>query len=330
MYMRPEQLLEKYPLDVKSISKGRECYICDTSRGTVALHEYYGSLERAAFLADMLTYLKQKGLLVEGMIASAEGEWIVTDEEERRFLLSECFSGAECDVKKEEDMYQAVKILARLHKYSKQYAQEIPELIRQNLSTLTEVFEKHNRELRQIKNYIRGRKKKNAFEALFMKQYDAFYKRAEDVTAALSDEMLSEEAYGFCHGDFNQHSIVFAKQGIALVGLGRFTYDLQVRDLANFVRKMMEKNEWNPKLGIKLIAEYEKENSMNQQEKECLYLFLSYPEKFWKLASHYNHANKSWLCERDVEKLEKLILQEEKRDKFLQELKHDTFVPFHF
>ena len=320
MYMRPEQLLEKYSLDVKNISKGRECYLCDTSQGAVALREYYGSAERAAFLAGMLTHLKQDGLLVEGMIASAEGDWLVVDEEERRFLLSEFFSGAECDVKKEEDMYQAVKILAKLHKSSKEYAQEMPEIIRRNLSTLTEVFEKHNRELRQIKNYIRGRKKKNAFEALFMKQYDNFYKKAEDVTAALSGKKLSEEVYGFCHGDFNQHSIIFAKQGIAVVGLEHFTYDLQVRDLANFVRKMMEKNEWNAELGIKLIAAYEKEYSLNKQEKECLYLFLAYPEKFWKIASHYNHANKSWLCERDVEKLEKLILQEEKRDKFLKGL----------
>lgn len=330
MYMRPEQLLEKYPLDVKNISKGRESYLCDTSMGIVALHEYQGSAERAAFLAGMLAHLKQEGLLVEGIIASAEGEWLVADEEERRFLLSEYFSGAECDVKKEEDMYQAVKILARLHRSAKEYPEEMPELIRRNLSTLAEVFEKHNRELRQIKNYIRGRKKKNAFEELFMRQYDNFYKKAEDVTAALAGKKLSKESYGFCHGDFNQHSIVFAKQGIAVVGLERFTYDLQVRDLANFVRKMMEKNEWNAELGIRLIDIYEKGYGLNCQEKECLYLFLAYPEKFWKIANHYNHANKSWLCERDVEKLEKLILQEEKRNKFLQELRQYTFVPFHF
>ena len=329
MYMRPEQLLEKYALTVKNISKGRDCYLCDTSRGIVALREYYGSRERAAFLAGMLEHLKKDGLLVEGMIASSEGEWLITDEEERRFLLSESFSGAECDVKKEDDMYAAVKTLAALHKSSKEYSKEMPEAIRRNLTTMTEVFKKHNRELRQIKNYVRGRKKKNSFEALFMKQYDNFYQKAEVVSDALADKKLPAEAYGFCHGDFNQHSIVFAKQGIALVGLERFTYDLQVRDLANFVRKMMEKNEWDAVLGTKLIATYEKERNMNQQEKECLYLFLAYPEKFWKLASHYNHANKSWLCERDVEKLNKLILQEEKREKFLEELRHSLFA-FHF
>ena len=49
MYNRPEQLLEKYPLSVKSFSKGRECYLFDTGLGTFALREYRGSKERAAF-----------------------------------------------------------------------------------------------------------------------------------------------------------------------------------------------------------------------------------------------------------------------------------------
>lgn len=330
MYMRPEQLLEKYQLEIKSISKGRECYLCDTNLGTVALHEYYGSADRAAFLAGMLKYLRQEGILVECIIPSENGEWLVTDEEERRYILSESFSGAECDVRKEDDMYEAIKVLAGLHRSSKEYKEEMPEIIRRNVCMLVEVFEKHNRELRQIKNYIRERKKKNAFEELFMKQYNYFYKKAEDVTVALANTKLSEKSYGFCHGDFNQHSIIFAKQGVALVGLERFTYDLQVRDLANFVRKMMEKNDWDAELGIKLITAYEKEYGLDCGEKECLYLFLAYPEKFWKIASHYNHAKKTWLCERDVEKLQKLILQEEKRNKFLQELRQNTFVPFHF
>ena len=329
MYIRPEQLLEKYPITVKSFSKGRECYLCDTSQGVLALHEYQGSMERAAFLAKMLTFLKQKGLLVEEIIMALEGEVLVTDEEERKFFLSEYYAGAECEVKKEEDMLVAVKKLAILHKCSKLFPEEMPEVILRNQNTMAESFEKHNRELRQIKNYIRGRKKKNAFETLFMQQYENFYLKAAAVAEALSDKQRKEAYYGFCHGDFNQHSIIFAKQGVALVGLERFTYDLQVRDLANFVRKMMEKNEWNAALGKRLIEAYEKERRLEAEEKECLYLFLAYPEKFWKLASHYNHANKSWLSERDAVKLEKLVLQEELRENFLKELRHSLFT-FHF
>lgn len=323
MYSRPEQLLEKYPLSVKSFSKGRECYLCDTSLGTFALREYRGSKERAAFLAEMLRHLKEGGLLVEEIILSTEGEVLVEDEEERKFLLCENYHGAECDTKNKDDMIVAVKKLASLHNISQSFEGEVPELIRRNQNSLLDLCEKHNREMKQVKNYIRSKKKKNSFEMLFAKQCDTFIRKAVDVTEALQNVACKEELYGFCHGDYNQHSIIFAKQGIAIVGLERFTYDLQIRDLANFVRKMMEKNNWNIELGMALIEAYSDIHALQEQEKQYLYFFLAYPEKFWKLANHYNNAHKSWLSERNVEKLEKVILQEEKREQFLSLLFFD-------
>lgn len=317
MYSRPEQLLEKYPLTVKSFSRGRECYLCDTSLGTYALREYRGSKERAAFLAEMLRYLKEKGLLVEEIMQSVEDEVLVMDEEERKFLLCENYHGAECDTKNKEDMLAAVKMLASLHNISRTFPGEVPEMIRRNQNSLADLCEKHNREMKQVKNYIRSKKKKNSFEMLFVKQCDAFIQKAVAVTEALQNVECGEEMYGFCHGDYNQHSIIFAKQGIAIVGLERFSYDLQIRDLANFVRKMMEKNNWNAELGMSLIQAYSDIHALQEQEKQYLYFFLAYPEKFWKLANHYNNAHKSWLSERNVEKLEKVIFQEEKRERFL-------------
>ena len=321
MYSRPEQILEKYPVTVKSFSKGRECYLFDTNLGSMALHEYHGSKERAAFLAEMLKHLKEKELLVEEIIASAEGEILVTDEEERKYLLSENYYGAECDTKSKEDMVEAVKVLAKLHNASKSFSGDIPELIKRNQNSLLYVCEKHNREMKLVKNYIRNKKKKNGFEMLFISKCEGFLEKAAAVTEALRNVKCEETWYGFCHGDYNQHSIVFAKQGVAIVGLESFTYDIQIRDLANFLRKMLEKNDWNIDLGMTLIHAYRELHPIKEQEASYLYFFLAYPEKFWKLANHYNNAHKSWLSERNIEKLEKVIRQEEKREAFLEEMK---------
>lgn len=317
MYSRPEELLENYLLTVKSFSKGRECYLCDTNLGYLALREYRGSKERAEFLAGMLKHLKENELLVEEIIRTKEGEILVVDEEERKFLLCENYQGAECDTKNKDDMLMAVKMLAKLHNISKNFEGEVPELIRRNQNPLPNIYEKHNREMRQVKNYIRSKRKKNAFEMLFIKQCDVFMKKAIEVTMELKEVTCKEEWYGFCHGDYNQHSIIFAKQGVAVVGLEHFVYDLQIRDLANFLRKMMEKNNWNGELGWELLTAYHEIRPLLEQEKQYLYYSLAYPEKFWKLANHYSNAHKSWLSERNVEKLEKLILQEEKREDFL-------------
>ena len=321
MYSRPEQLLEKYPVTVKAFSKGRECYLCDTSQGLMALHEYCGSKERAEHFAEMLIHLKQKQMLVEGIISSIEGEILVENEEERKFILTESYRGTECDTKKKEDMIVAVKMLARLHITANEFPGEIPEILKRNQNSLLNQCEKHNRELRQVKNYMKSKKKKNSFEMLFVNTFDAFYEKAVKVTEALKDIVSEDLVYGFCHGDYNQHSVVFAKQGVALVGLEHFTYDLQIRDLANFVRKMMEKNNWDINLGMELIDSYVQIRPLQRTEWEYLHFSLSYPEKFWKLANRYNNAPKSWLSERNVEKLEKVIRQEEYREVFLEKLK---------
>lgn len=47
LYNRPEQVLEQYELEVNSVTKGRESYICDTDQGQKLLKEYRGSKERA-------------------------------------------------------------------------------------------------------------------------------------------------------------------------------------------------------------------------------------------------------------------------------------------
>ena len=46
LYNRPEQILEQYELEVKSISRGRDSYQCDTEQGPKILREYRGSKEQ--------------------------------------------------------------------------------------------------------------------------------------------------------------------------------------------------------------------------------------------------------------------------------------------
>lgn len=40
--------------------------------------------------------------------------------------------------------------------------------------------------------------------------------------------------YGLCHGDYNQHNILFRKEGIWIINLEQLHVDVQVSDLAAF------------------------------------------------------------------------------------------------
>lgn len=320
MYNRPEQVLEQYELEVKSVSKGRESYICDTNQGQKLLKEYRGSKERAEFLAGMLQYLREQNMSVETVVRTKEGEPVAATEDETKYILLDSFMGPECDTKNRDDMLAAVRMLGVLHNQAKAYQGEVPEFVKMNQNELLSLCEKHNRELNKVKNYIRAKKKKNEFEMLFWGQYARYMEKAELVTRQLKEMQTEPEMLGFCHGEYNQHNVILTRQGCAMVHFDSFSYQIMVSDLANFMRKMMEKNNWNTGLGIDLIRAYDKVRKLSGQELRYLYLYMAYPEKFWKIANHYYNAHKAWISGRNIEKLQKFIGQEETREQFLQML----------
>lgn len=323
MYIRPEQVLGQYEVEVKSVSKGRECFLCETDFGTLALKEYRGSKERAVFLAGMLDFLGREKIVAERIFFTKEGEPFALDEDEQKYLLVSAFCGAECDTKSWADMVCAVRLLAALHNASERYLGEVPEFVKMDPNALLFLYEKHNRELRQVKNYIRGRKQKNEFEEMFMQKYGTFFEKAQKVTEQLKKKKIDSNLAGFCHGDFNHHNVIFSREGTAIVNFANFSYQVRVSDLANFIRKMMEKNNWQVELGMELIRAYDSVRGLTEKELDYLYFYLAYPEKFWKIANHYNQSHKAWLSGRNIEKLDKVIAQEEAREFFLQALQKD-------
>ena len=52
---------------------------------------------------------------------------------------------------------------------------------------------------------------------------------------------------------------------------------------------------------------------LSPEELKYLYVYLAYPEKFWKIANRYYNSHKAWLSGRNIEKLEKVVAQEDAR-----------------
>ena len=48
----------------------------------------------------------------------------------------------------------------------------------------------------------------------------------------------------------------FAKEGMAIINFEQMHYDIQVGDLAHFMRKILEKHNWNTGLGMDMITAY--------------------------------------------------------------------------
>lgn len=328
MYNRENQILEQYPFEVKQTVKGRGVLICDTDKGLKILKEYRGSEGRADFLYSLLDFLKEHGQeRVDCIVKNKEEKAITVDTDGTAYMVRDWYEGKECDTKSREDVLRAVQQLADLHKVMREFPMEIPEYLKGKDDTLLLENEKHTRELKKVRNFVYSRKKKNDFEQKFLQSYPMFYQEAEQVIALQKQELEKGEAgavYGICHGDYNQHNVIFTRQGSAVLNFERASFDVQAGDLGNFMRKIMEKHNWNLGLGVDMLAAYEKVRKMSPEEMKQLYIRLAYPEKFWKIANHYFNSGKAWVCGRNLEKLEKIIGQNEARETFLLLMKKEV------
>lgn len=331
MYNREEEILEQYEVEIRSTVKGRGALGCDTDKGTMLLKEFRGSGERAIFLHDILEYLSEKDFEAETIVLSREGETLVKDEiNQTSYLLKNWFPGRECDVRNRDDILSAVRKLAQLHSLTAGYDGNIPEFLKADEDSLLREYERHNRELNKVRNYIRNKNKKNEFEMLFMKEYENYKTQAQEVTEQLKnqlknlDEKTKKQMRGLCHGDYNQHNVLMSQGEWVILNFEQMTYDILVQDLANFIRKILEKYNWNTGLGIEMITAYDEIRKMLPEELEQLYLRLAYPKKYWKIANHYSSSRKSWISGRDIEKLEKVMEQEPLRKQFLKMLFYFT------
>lgn len=317
MYNQTEAILSQYELEIQEVTKGRGAFICDTNKGKLLLVPFRGSKEKGALLAQFLAGVEEKEFPVEQIEMNKSQEAVTEDEYTgERFILKTYIEGTEISTSKTADMKEAAALLAVYHNVAQRVEMKLPEQRRPE--STTEVCRRHYRELIKVRNYIRNRKKKNEFEQIYMKNFEHNRKSAEDSLVLLEEQ--GEVDCLYCHGDYNQHNVLLANGRYRIVHFENLHYNWAMIDLANFVRKMLEKNAWEEKLGIELLAEYHHYRPIGREEFQQLCGLLLFPEKFWKVTNHYMNSRKAWISERDIEKLKTVIEQEERRLKFMENL----------
>lgn len=316
-------VLEKYDIEVLRSWKGRGTILCETKTGIKILKEYKGSKERLLAQKQLLEEIKKRGFYdIEEILLTKEGEILVQDEEKNSYYLKEYWEGKECNVKEYHEICTVTEQMARLHR-----SMELPEFVKEyhmEPHSLVKEFEKHNRELIKIRRYLKEKRQKSDFEYFLYQNFDRFLLKSERVLEEVKDncKLLGEEEQAvkgcLCHGDFQHHNTIFSGDRAYIINFEKFALDSPMKDLCLFFRKMMEKNNWSMELGQYVLQSYQKQKRMSEEEKYQLYYRLSYPEKFWKIANFYFNSPKTWIPPKNMEKLEKILKQEEQKFVFLE------------
>lgn len=318
MYNQPEVALEKYELTVSRIIKGRGAYICDTGIGQKLIVPYRGHEQRACTLRDTLAFIQRNGMDVEQISQTKEQCIISRDNCEDAYILKDYRAGRECSTDSIDDMRGGSRALAQLHNILEKYP--LPSDI--EVESLHEKAQRKCAQIVKLKNYILRRSKTNAFEHLFYECYERFLEQGQksaEILCELENSKTSVPIY--CHGAFNQHNVVYTQSGRWLpVNFETMHPGYPETDLAEYMRKMLEKNHWDTAVADAILDSYCSVRSLDDTSMRLLQALLLFPEKFCKLCNHYSNSRKSWVCDRDVDKLAQLIQLSGEREEYLHAL----------
>ena len=325
MNERAISLLEQYDIEVLRTRKGRGAFIFDTKQGCVTLKEYRGNLSKLVLQQQILQRIKEHcPVQVETLIPNKENQLYVKDNDGTCYIIKSHFEGSECNIYDGRECVEAMQLLAKMHLC-------MEDALKEGILTgiwegeeglrpfsLCKEYEKHNRELMRVRSYLKKKGQKQVFEMRLLGVMDYFVEEACSVAKRCCEG--EADWISLCHGDYQYHNILHTQEGWCVINFEKLQLDNPVRDIYLFLRKVMEKNNWIIGQGRELLAAYEDIRMLNPASRQNLYYRFAYPEKFWKIVNFYFNSPKAWIPEKNLEKLEKVLLQEKEKKVFLQTL----------
>lgn len=321
-----EEVLKQYDFKVYNTYRGRGALILDTNQGMKLYKNFEGNRNRLAFENQIKDYLIEQGYdQVDRNIPNKAGEFVSQDAAGNEYIVKNWFLGEECNLRDMNNIAAASENLGKLHNLM----QKVPyrqELTCYEAHNLLETFEKHNRELKRVRGYIRDKKQKNEFEVCILNSFEEFYQQAEEATHMLKEstylqlDQIHKQEKTTCHGNYTYHNVIFTKNGIATTNFDKAEIGIQVFDLYFFLRKAMEKNDWKLTVGDTILNEYNKQRPMSDEAYKLLYVSALYPEKYWKITNFYYNNKKSWISLRNIQKLVGIREQSDQKRLFLKKL----------
>lgn len=319
------KVLSEYNIDPENLEKVRSVYKVKTKDNCYCLKKMKHGGSKAVKGMQLTNYLREKGFDNLATYYKTKDEKAFIRLGKNIYYLTEWINGFECNFDKYEELKRAVKLLADFHLKSKGFHSRNAK-IENNFKNWPEKFLKMKRDIQIFKKLIHQKKLKTPFDMEYLKSCDRF-----DVFIDSSMDLLKKSNYYsvcsiakaqkcICHDSFYYQNVLKDKDdNLYLIDLDSVVYDINVYDLAKFIRRILYKKcySWDFNIANELIAEYSSINPLSYEDYEILLAFIIFPHKFWKLGKKRYLKRKKWNEEKYLKKLYKLKKYEEKQHEFM-------------
>ena len=323
MAEKMSEVYEMYDVTLDRVGRGRGATLLYTDKGIRQVRPVTTGEQRLLAEYDFKERLNETGFVhIDRLVKNKEDALITCDRYGNPFVMRMYFDGREMNVSNKNEIRMAVDNLVSFHKAGIRVWSEVDRDMQ-----IREKYDvrRRNRELKRVYNYIKKQSPKKEFESLFLQAFPGFYEQGlacEREENAQGDR--NSRHMGYCHGSYNYHSVLICGNGdgryVATINFDKYHVGNQLQDLYYFVRKTVEKNGYSFSMLTSILEWYGEQKMLSQEDIAYIYRKYKYPEKFYKLSNQYMNGSKVRISPKMVEKLVRIMEEEEKKQNLLQKL----------
>ena len=322
MAEKMSEVFEMYDVRLDHIGRGRGAMVLYTDKGVRQVRAAEVSEKRLQAEYEFKENMYAAGFKnIDRLVKNNEDELITYDRYGNPFVMRMYFDGREMNVMNKNEVLHAVDNLILLHRAGREVWQAVDRDMQ--IREKNDV-KRRNRALKRVHNYISKQSPKREFEALFIRAFPYFYEQGLQCERMLNTEPKECRHLGYCHGSYNHHSVLICGGGTdrqaATINFEKYHVGNQLQDLYYFIRKTVEKNGYTYALLQAILERYQEGILLQQDDIEYIQGLYRYPEKFYKLSNQYMNGSKARISPKMVEKLTRIIVEEEKKQNLLEKL----------
>lgn len=271
----------------KDTDKQRAVYKISKSERCYCLKKVYFPLPELLFVYSATEWLSAYGIKVPKLLPTLnKGRYV--EFKNMLFILTDWIDGRKLDYDNTDDIYKASLNLGKMHKFTKSFEPIKGSSNRYKFENVYQSTKKHFNQLLMSSNL--AFQYNDNFSKLFLSQFKYNIELAQfayDVAATLSEENLS---FALCHLDYVNKNLIFDNNNdLWVIDFDKCRIDYCIHDISYFMRRFLKRTDtrWNFTTAIKSLEFYETMHPLTLAEYKGLFVYLIFPQRFWKISRDY-------------------------------------------
>lgn len=319
-------IYDKYSIKVDSVERIKNVYKIYSNKIPYCLKVIKYEFKHFNFILSAIIHIKNRGYEnTPDIIKNNSGEYYIKLYDNYCYLTT-WIDGVTSDFTNIYLLDDIAVELGRLHKYSLGFS------INKNMNpriywfSWINTFNTRKNEIIDFQKRISQKCFKDKFDKLYLKYIDEEVEKARVCVNCLENsnykEYMEREVYkrGFCHHDLANHNIMVKKDGdINFIDFDYCILDTATHDLASFILRALNKNNWNIEIAERIFDKYSTSNPINKNEIKFLRWFIEFPQPFWQIGLQRYWEQKMDTESQYIKKMEGYLSIREKKQSIAKE-----------